>query len=245
MGKLGGFSIWLAPATLGVFLALQQTGLDRKRRLLVLLLVGQAVVYGINVVLAAKFWPYHWLPCLYFVTLLASLCLLPVPAAKGTAVRLTPIIALAVVCSLAFFPLNEFYGQLWGQAPRPPEGGRADAIAAYLSDHLQPGDTVQALDWTGGGNHAMLMVKAKMATPFFEDYEFYHHISNPFIQELRRRFISRLQETKPRYIVDVLVKPRVFGPDTTTEFPALREFMDEHYSVASTGNGYLIYEWRQ
>lgn len=245
VGKIGGFGIWLAPAALGTYLALQQAGLDRKRRLFVLLMVGQLVMYGIYVVLGAKFWPYHWLPFLYFTTLLASLCLLALPDVTGAAARLAPVITLAVVCFLAFPPSNDFYGQLWGQTPRSPEGGRADAIAAYLADHLEPGDTVQALDWTGGGNHALLIVKAKMATPFFEDYEFYHHISNPFIQELRRRFVSRLQEVKPRFIVEVLVKPRVSGPDTTTEFPALRQFMDEHYTVASTGDGYLIYEWRQ
>ncbi len=242
LGKIGGFGIWLAPAALGGFLGLQLGGLDRSRRLFILLMVGQLVMYGIYVILGAKFWPYHWVPFVYFTTLLAALCLLPLPTASGAAARLVPVIVLATVCLLAFPPSNDFYGQLWGQTPRSPEGGRADAIAAYLSGHMQPGDTVQALDWTGGGNHALLMVKARMATPFFEDYEFYHHVSNPFIQELRRRFISRLQEVKPRFIVEVLVKPRVSGPDTTTEFPALRQLLDEDYHVVSTGDGYLIYE---
>ena len=46
-------------------------------------------------------------------------------------------------------------------------------IAKYLKDHLEPGDTVQPMDWTGAKIlKGMLIARAKVATSFVYDFHF-------------------------------------------------------------------------
>jgi hypothetical protein len=89
----------------------------------------------------------------------------------------------------------------------------------------------------------MLLAEARLATRFMYDYHFYHHVSSPFVQELRRSFLSQLREASPRFIIEVDTdKPWISGMDTTREFPELRGFLDDHYAVACRGDGYLVSE---
>jgi hypothetical protein len=101
---------------------------------------------------------------------------------------------------------------------------------------------VQPLDWTGGTIHAMLISEAVTATPYIFDYYFYHHVSEPYMQELRRRFMERLKEENPRFMIDMVATPRPTGKDTTTEFPELQNFMHNNYIVVYKGNGFTILE---
>jgi hypothetical protein len=123
---------------------------------------------------------------------------------------------------------------------KPPVAGRVDEIASFLQPRLQPGDTVQPLDWTGGALHAMLLARAVTATPYIYDYHFYHHVDDPFIRRIRARFIARLREQPPKFVIHVLDEPRPLGPGTSTEFPELQRFLAEKYSIVRTGHGYEI-----
>ena len=87
---------------------------------------------------------------------------------------------------------------------------------------------------------AMLISEAVVATPYVYDYHFYHHVSEPYIRELRRRFMRRLVKEPPRFVIDVTAKPTVGGEDTTTEFPELSELIERRYSVAHAGDGFRI-----
>ena len=119
-----------------------------------------------------------------------------------------------------------------------------DEIAAWLTERLEPGDTVQPLDWTGGSVHAMLLAKARLATRFLHDYEFYHHVSTPYVQELRTSFLSQFEDAAPRFVIEVFdaSKPWVSGLDTSRSFPELEAVLRTDYSVAFAGDGYRIYE---
>jgi hypothetical protein len=118
-----------------------------------------------------------------------------------------------------------------------------DEIASYLRAHLAPGDTVQPLDWTGGAVHAMLIARAPIATPFVYDFYFYHHVSNPFIQRLRARFMAAMRAAPPRFVIQIETqKPWPGGADTTREFPELQALLATDYTVASRGDGYQILE---
>jgi hypothetical protein len=131
-----------------------------------------------------------------------------------------------------------------GASLAPPQEGRVDAIAEYLTAHLQPGDTVQPLDWTWGAVHAMLIARARIATPYVHDMHFYRTVSEPYIQSLRRDFIADLDAARPRYVIQVIAesKPWLTGPDTTRSFPQLTEFLDVNYTVAVRDDQYLIWE---
>lgn len=244
-GKLGGLGLWLAAAAVGWLGGWLHGNWQPQQKEQSLLLAALAFLYSLYPLFSGQFWDYHWLPFHYFILLTAALCLTPPRAADlSRGQRLAPLATLAIVLLLALAPTHEFYGQLWGQPPRPPSQGRADAIAAFLRQHLAPGDSVQPLDWTGGAIHGLLQAEARLATPFFYDFYFYHHISSPVIQGMRRAFLQDLAAAPPRFIVEVTQKRRPTGADTTTEFPELRAFMAAHYRLAAGGEGYVIYERR-
>ena len=56
--------------------------------------------------------------------------------------------------------------------------------------------------------------------------------------------MTQMQESKPRFIIEVTAidKPWVSGEDTSREFPELRAYLAEHYSVTMEKEDYVIYE---
>ncbi|HTO71973.1 MAG TPA: hypothetical protein VMR31_19100 [Myxococcota bacterium] len=237
----GGNLAWFVPAALGVFVALYHSELATAARRQVGLLVGLAFAYSVYPLFSGQFWGYHWLPFVYLLVLASSLCLVQ-PATTSSFGRALPPLALLFACVLMLRPPDAIRLQVQGLPPRPPDGGRADEIAAYLESHLLPGDTVQPLDWTGGAVHAMLIARAQLATPFLYDFHFYHHVSSPFIQGLRARFMAALRTAPPRFVLRLEARPWPSGPDTTREFPELEEFLAQHYAVSARGDGYQILE---
>ncbi len=124
--------------------------------------------------------------------------------------------------------------------PPPPRNGRVDLVAGFLEQHLQPGDRVQPLDWTGGGVvQAMLVARAQVATRFVNDFHFYHHLSEPYIQDLRKEFIGDLKAAPPRLSSATRGgdKPWVRGEDTTRVFNSLESFIETNYQVVLEEDG--------
>lgn len=192
--------------------------------------------------LSGKFWLYHWIPFYYVVLCTASLTLLLIPFKKWNIAYAAPVLCvILVLLSLSFQNFENLRLRKWEGAPN---NGVPDEIYEYFSTHMEPGDTVQPLDWTGGSVHGMLMARAPLATRFIYDFHFYHHISNPYIQKLRREFIEELRDEKPRFIIQVLeYKPWPSGPDTTREFPELRKFLKQNYSKVYIGETFRILEY--
>ncbi|MCB9463868.1 MAG: hypothetical protein H6682_09315 [Candidatus Eisenbacteria bacterium] len=231
------------------------------------LLVLCAASYAVYPTLAGKFWPYHYAPLAYFLSISGGLCLLGWrqgldvhgEATNGgrvdartswphTVGRWVPFLALITFLTLQVDLPNcarAAYHDVRSDRPaHAPKGGRVDEIAAWLTERLEPGDTVQPLDWTGGSVHAMLLAKARLATRFLHDYEFYHHVSTPYVQELRTSFLSQFEDAAPRFVIEVFdaSKPWVSGLDTSRSFPELEAVLRTDYSVAFAGDGYRIYE---
>jgi len=231
--RLGGSGLWLIPALVGIYLVPP----DRKRQ--VYLLASLAVCYAIYPALSGQFFPYHYIPFIYFIILLASLCL----SGTQTKARSAAVAIFFVIVALSIRPSSTFLRQLEGR-PMVTPTDRAEEIARFLEENLQEGDTVQPLDWTGGALLAMLETRAHIATPYIFDFYFYHHVSSPYIQSLRADFMKDLQRSSPRFIVEVTAidKPWITGEDTSRDFPELRAFLDENYSVTIQKDDYVIYE---
>ncbi len=229
--RLGGNGLWLLPASIGVY------GLPQNQKRQAYLLASFAACYAIYPAFSGQFFPYHYIPFVYFIVSLASLCLAESKWRIGAAMVLVLVILLDVRPSSAF--LRQVEGK-----PIVTSTDRAEQIALFLEKNLERGDTVQPLDWTGGTLLAMLETRAHIATPYVFDFYFYHHISDPYIQSLRADFLDDLLETRPRFIVEVTAidKPWITGEDASREFPALRAFLDEHYSVTIRKDDYVIYE---
>jgi hypothetical protein len=253
-----GFAGWFAAAAVGFFLARRTHPASAEGARseaprgepsrepsevgqLARMLAALGVVYSFYPVASGKFWGYHWQPFLYFVHLLAALCLCPPRPGE----RLAPITGLVVLATTGFFLLNldtPFRPHPAAHSTNPLKK-RHEAIALYLRESLEPGDVVQPLDWTGGSIHGMLQANAELATSFVYDFHFYHHVDTPYIQALRRRFLNELSESKPRYVIDIQgLKPSVKTSAARSTFPALRTFLDVNYTLAHQGTGFVVYE---
>lgn len=243
---LGGFTTWLIPAALGLYLALFLAQLRAPQLRGVVLLAALTLTYSIYPVFSGQFFKYHWLPFLYFVTVTAAFALIPLAAARTSRVqRLFPVVVLGGTLLITPLLAPDFGAQLRGGTPTPPKQGHVDDMAAALREAgQQPGDMVQPLDWTGGAIHAMLLTEARLATPFIYDYYFYHHVSEPYIQNMRQRFITTLEASPPPLIIENSVGARVQGPNTSETFPELREFIAARYRVAVERSGFTVYALR-
>jgi hypothetical protein len=261
-----------APAILGAGLASARANLSSRQRSWVGLLWALAVAYTLYPIPAGKFWNYHWLPATYCYALLGGLCLLPprdpYPAASSQSsavsshrswfrvlrsaagnrwpavASILPVLMLGVTLIWRVQPPDEFGDVVAGSRVVLPKIERIDRIAAVLRARLQPGDTVQPLDWTGGAGQAMMIANARPATDFVEDFYFYHHIDDPYIQMLRQRFITQFDAARPRFVIQITAenKPWPSGPRTTREFPELTQRLTRDYRVVLEGDGYRVLE---
>jgi len=231
--RLGGNGYWLIPAAIGVWLAPQ----DFKRP--AGLIAGLAVCYALYPALTGQFFPYHFLPFVYFILLLSSLCLSRISSQWRPAAAL--VLFLAILLNVR--PSAAFLQQIEGK-PVVTSTDRAGEIRRFLEANLEAGETVQPLDWTGGTLLAMLQARAPLATRYVFDFYFYHHVSEPYIQSLRADFVSQLQEARPRFIIEVTAmdKPWVNGEDTSREFPQLRALLNRDYFIRLRRDDYQVHE---
>lgn len=257
--RFGGHALWLIPATFAIYL-------NQNKK--TYLLASLALCYAIYPAFTGQFFPYHYILFLYFIIILASLSITSqksqVASHKSlisnlqssnshyelpiTRLRITHYASLILLLTIIFTirPSQTFIRQLEGKAI-VTSTDRAVDIAHFLEKNLEQGDTVQPLDWTGGTLLAMLQTRTPIATEYVFDFYFYHHISNPYIQNLRNDFMNQLRESNPRFIIEITSadKPWVGGDDTTRiKFPELQSFLNENYSITIQKDDYIIYERR-
>lgn len=239
--KLGGHGLWLAPLVL-VALRAADHRLDLERRMLCGLLLSLTLAYGLVPAFAGQFWRYHWLPFQYFAAITSAVIVLPVPDRGGSPLRRAlPAALLGALVLLAIRPAPGFIGTLRGTPLDPPKDGRVDEVAAFLQERIEPGEAVQALDWTGGAVHAMFVARVPAATRFICDYHFYHHVSQPVVQRWRQELLTRLATDAPPFVIR-FDGVRATGPDTEAVWADLESFLAEHYEPVRTGERYVILE---
>ena len=253
--KLGGYRWWVIVAALGFYTSLRHGTLDAAARRQVGLHLGMIVSFALYPAVSGQFWPYHWLPLGYWLCVASSLTLATLRVGTPQLVRWSSRLALLL---LAFhvtdaakgFDAHRRHGQ------QPPKDGRPDQIAAFLMEHAREGDTVQPLDWAAVGVvHGMLIAKASPATSFLYSFHFYHHVSTPYIRELRTRFIDQFDRADARFVIEGhptlateegrgRVLPWVGGKDTTRRFPALEARLVDRYVPVLHSRMFTIWERR-
>lgn len=233
-------------AILGLACAFSSTS----RRAMAAVWTGLVLAGAIYPALSGHFWDYHWLPLAYALLGAAALALAPPQFAMPAPLRLAQAgVAIAVVGAVAYASGSAVVAAR-GNDPRSDVTlsrdrvrGAPSEVAAFLQQHLVSGDRVQPLDWSGGAVHGMLMARAPLATRFMYDFHFYHHVDDPYIGRLRREFMRQMFTARPRFVIDVFAKrPYPTGPRTSTDFPELRLFLDEHYKVVHEAATFRIYE---
>jgi hypothetical protein len=251
--KLAGQQIWIAPALLGLYLLDRAPDLTPEKKNQGTLLLLMIMAYSIYPAFSGQFYSQHWFPFTFFLMQAAFLCLVVKADAARAIFRWLPA-GILIICSLTLTrpdTLGNLYLLVTSRqlpASNNPKEGRVDEMAAFLETHLQPGDTVQPIDWVGGAVQAMLINRVKIATPFIYDEYFYHDLNVLYTQSLRRRFVDDLNAARPRFIIEVyddgpFTEPS--GLNTSRDFPELRAFLSEYYFVVQEGEGYRIYELRQ
>lgn len=229
--RFGGHALWLIPAVLAIYL-------NQNKK--IYLLASLALCYAIYPAFTGQFFAYHYILFIYFIIVLASLS---IPNSRFSLSTLSSFLFLLTIL-FTVKPSQTFLRQINNQ-PIVTSSDRAVEISNFLEKKLEEGDFVQPLDWTGGTLLAMLETRAPIATEYVFDFYFYHHISDPYIQNLRNDFMNQLQTSMPRFIIEVTSadKPWVGGDDTTrTKFPELQIFLDENYSITIQKDDYIIYE---
>jgi hypothetical protein len=240
--RFGRQGAWMIAGAVGVatYFARRPVGDPTRRR--AALLAGLAIVFVVYPVLSGKYWDYHWLPMVYWLVLCASLTLARTADERLPLVRWVGLVALALMLVRTFPPADHF-GRVLER--REVNDGSAQQLGEFLKQNLLPGETVQALDWTKGGIvNGMLIARARSATSFVYDFHFYHHVSDPYIQALRQRFLMEFVAAAPRFVVKSRFGPFPSGPDTDRTFPGFRRELREHYDEVAETLAYTIYERR-
>jgi hypothetical protein len=208
---------------------------DRVELTVMLALLAVSVGY---IYVSGKFWLYHVLPLAFLYSLLAALALVSAKTQQSlgsAAFRSAALVFLLLIT----WRLPVVYGQ------PDPRGSDVESAAEILTERLEPGDTVQPLDVTGGAAHAMLISGARLATPFLYDFHFYHHPHTAIIARLRQRFMRAMKTAQPRFVLSnsgFLWRPR--GPGTAQHFPELEALLSKRYGVIWRGQRLVLYELR-
>lgn len=252
--KFGGYKYVVPVAVLAHWLAWRSRASETADDLAWQCIAMCTVAYAIYPTIGGKFWGYHYMPFAYFCALSMALLFwqkspsdLDAPKQAKSHPWDAGKVLLISACLLLhnMDSLKSMGTDLRSDASfRAPRNGHIDELASWMREHVQPGDTVQPLDWASGVIHAMLLSKTPLATRFMYEYHFYHHVSSPVIQGLRTEFMQDMRAQKPRYIVTLPVAEKTWasGPDTSRSFPELERFLAESYTLKGSAGGFLILE---
>jgi hypothetical protein len=237
--SLGANSLWFLPAIICIFI-FRNNDQSRQNIQKIRMLFCGVVISLLEVIIANKYWDYHWLPMLFFLIILSS-CGLATLRYSTKWGWLLPI-SIFLVFFLLVRPEKIMFDHFQSIRQIPPQISRVEKIADYLQKNLQPGDTVQPLDWSNGAVQAMLIARAKPATRYLYDFYFYHDISNPEIQFIRKDLIEKLEVVKPKILIQFFEnRPWVDGYDTTRDFPELEHFLKQQYYIDYERDGFRLW----
>ncbi len=225
----------------GVALYVTEKNMPRNERRYGNLLLALTLIYMFYPVIAARFYDHHYYPfrllSFFFVAYLFKRWAPDTPAR----------IKAFAWSTAAFIIVGVFYvhyEDLQIQPSRVNPYFRTARITQWLKPRLQPGDKVQALEWAFcGSTHALLQTEATPATRTIWGEVLFHHLDNPFVQNLRKEFVDELTASKPRFIIQTKVEyDYVTGANCSKDFPELDAFLAQDYFMAIDSNAFRLWE---
>jgi len=214
-----------------------------------LVLAALGALYGAaHFALQGKGWEYQLYPLALFLCALAPTAV----ARRGDAPVLRRVslggarrgIALAVWALLVIV-----LGAKGVEAREPAwiaeKARRVDALTRDLAPLVRPGDTVQVLDTTGGGIHALLRLGLRQPTRFIYDFHFFHHPDDARIRALRAELMAGLAAHPPAAVVVFEGSWPELGYARLALFPELAQALERAFPLAVTGPGYRIHAKRR
>jgi hypothetical protein len=238
-----GWPLWALFGALGVLAVLGSAPVSAgARRRLALL----GVAYGwLHFSLQGKGWEYHLYPLALFLCALMSFAVARVPA-RG---RFASLVALRRAAALAVWAsLVIVLGAKGVEALDAPwiagKARRVAAVSRDLAPFAPAGATVQVMDVTEGGVHALLRLGLRQPTRFIYDFHFFHDVADPRIQALRAELVAGVEAGRPAAIVVLRDTWNRKGYDRLGELPGLTRVLERAYTLAVEGDGYRIYARR-
>lgn len=229
-------------AAIGLALSAIAVGRSTRRvRVEFVTLALTGFVLLVMVAAASKLWNYHFIPVWFWLSLAAGLALAKQRDATD-AVLVARVVVVALFTLQALHPpphLREFLRR----EKIVVKSGDVNEIANFLNENLRPDDVVQPLDVSGGAVHGMFVARARLATPFINDFHFYHHVYEPYISILRDRLTTGMDATCTRFVIDFRKPWRPTGPGTATRFRGLEAVM-ANYDVVLDSRNFRIHERR-
>jgi hypothetical protein len=245
--RLGGHGAWWTVAWLAIAWAWFQGDVGRAGRRIVALFAGMLLVYTVYPTVSGQFWRYHWLPMNFWIVASIPMLLVPQRRATHIAAQLAPraalLVALVILCNIPSGWSNPYL------APHgAPKGGRPDAIGEFLNANLRAGETVQPMDWAFvGATHGMLIAEARPATRFLYTFHFYHHVSSPYIKDLRAEYLEAFDRARPAFVIEARrgrQRGWVLGKDTSPSFRAAQRQLRRRYVPVLKADLYTLWERR-
>lgn len=229
---------WI-PLAASVILALGHAVIARRysvRHAIATLGVAYGVVHYVG---QGKGWTYHLYPLAAFSALLVF-------AEVRAALVQRWIIGVPLTVSLAVTLV--WMAQTGVEASQASWIQDKEATVEALTRDLGPlraGDSVQVLDTTDGGIHALLRLRARQPTRFLYDFHFFHDEETAEIRALRAEFMRELTNHPPRFIVLFRRGWPAGGPERIVRFPELDRRLAERYRILHDRPGYVVYEKRR
>lgn len=214
-----GRPLLFGAAVIGAYFSLFRSNLQTRLKKNILLICILAVTFSLYTLFSGQFWEHHWLPYIYFISILISLCFSENLQLKKFEKYFVTFLAAAAMLSI-LVPSHGYITQLKGQDVANAK--RVSEITEYLNKNSRPDDLIQPLDWVGGTAEALFEAHRNIATRFVYDFHFYHDVSNPYIQDLQREFIDELIIKPPQFIIKTLdERPYLQVPEQLKIFPNL------------------------
>ena len=200
-------------------------------------------VYGLlHFAVQGKGWEYHLYPLAVFLCALASV---PIAARAERAQSVRFSRALASVVLVIAVALLGVKGVEAADARWIAEKeARVSSLVRDLTGLVGPGASVQVMDVTEGGVHALLRLHLRQPTRFLYDFHFFHDELDPRIQALRAEFAADLERGRPAAVVIFRETWRRQGYERLKGFPAVDRLLEREYRLAVEGDGYRIYAKR-
>ncbi|MBL8706356.1 MAG: hypothetical protein JNM30_16005 [Rhodospirillales bacterium] len=242
-------SVLVLPALVGIpFLVMSR---HRVRYAIVLVLV----VFGLlHFHVQGKYWAYHAAPLQVFSIAAAFLGLgMLIEQLSSRKALVAGLAVLTVQAGTLMLVLENFGVRAWlhGKSNVHPEDRLTKSLEVDLRRMKIASSMVQPLDTTHGAVNAMLRLGLSMPTRFLYDFPFYMTGRTRYLDSLRVEFLAAMEKASyPAIIRTNQQWPYESGYDRLEAWPAFREMIERHYSIAierafPDGKGYRIYVARR
>src|SRR5262249_8431079 len=121
--------------------------------------------------------------------------------------------------------------------------GGVVAVPAGLPPLVPADGTVQVLDTTDGGVHALYLLRLRQPTRFLYDFHFYHDVEHPTVRRLRAELLEGLRARPPPAVVP-FERGWPAGDYGRLRFGELAGWVETGYRIAAEGDGFRIYAAR-